>query len=181
MGEKKESKKPSITQREFSSGGVVYKKIGNKILWLVARSMPSKDYPMDVWRLPKGWIDDRVGGKLPGAMSSGEVRVTEQDLQNTAAREVNEEGGVEARVVTKIGSEMYVINSKLRERRVLKFVTFYLMEWLEDLEAGFGPETSEIAWLTYGKARKKLTHSGEKKILDKAKKLLDSGVQGSLI
>ncbi len=63
----------------------------------------------------------------------------------------------------------------------MKFVTFYLMEWVEDLLEGPGFETSEVVWLPYDEARKTLTHSGEKKVLDKAKSLLDSGMQENLI
>ena len=44
--------------REFSAGGVVFKKAKSKVLWLVAKSSPSKKYPGDIYRLPKGWVDD---------------------------------------------------------------------------------------------------------------------------
>lgn len=147
--------------------------------WLVTHSSPSKDYPFDVWRLPKGWIDD--AGDMPGPIASGRKKATEEELQATALREVSEEGGESAKIIQKIGSEMFVFNSKLRKSRVLKFVTFYLMEWVGDIPAGHDSETSEVDWLPYELARKKLTHSGEKKILDKAKNLLDSGMQQSLI
>lgn len=167
--------------REFSSGGVVWKKEGSNLLWLVAKSNPSKDYPQDVWRLPKGWIDDKNDGKEPGIISSGEAKATEIELQQAAVREVMEEGGVEAKIIRKIGNELYVINSKTRKCRVLKIVTFYLMEWVVDLPAGFGPETAETEWLAYDMARKRLSYSGEKKILDKAKELLDSDTQPTLV
>jgi len=165
--------------REFSSGGVVYRKQNDQIYWLITHSNPSKDYPFDVWRLPKGWIDD--DGDMPGPVASGKVRATEQQLQSAALREVSEEGGEEAKIIQKIGNEMFVFNSRLRKTRVMKFVTFYLMEWVGDVPSGHNGETSEISWLPYVEARKKLTHLGEKKILDKAKKLLDSGTQQSLV
>jgi 8-oxo-dGTP pyrophosphatase MutT (NUDIX family) len=180
VGKKKKNEKASKPLREFSSGGVVFRKTQDskdnklKTLWLVARANPSKEIPLNVWRLPKGWIDDKEDGKYPGPISSGEIKATDEDLRNAAVREVQEEGGVLGKVITKIGNEMFVINSKLRGGRVLKFVTFYLMEWKRDLDVGFGNETSEVVWLDYDDARKKITYSGEKKILDKAKKVLDS-------
>ena len=167
--------------REFASGGVVFKKVKGKgskvkVLWLVAKSAPSNLYPESFWRLPKGWLDDEEDGKKPGQLGSGEKRATEKDLKKAALREVKEEGGVKAKIVKKIGTERY-----FRGRSILKFVTYYLMEWISDLPEGFGFETSEVAWLPYDEARTKLKHSGEKKVLDKAKEVLERGIQSNLI
>lgn len=157
--------------REFSAGGVVFKKIEGKnqdseVLWLVARNTPSEMFPQEIWRLQKGWIDDREGGKHPGPISSGEVKATEADLQKGALREVREEGGVIAKIIRKIGTSKYFMNST--RGRVMKFVTFYLMEYLSDAPEGFCFETSEVLWLTLPEAIKKVTHSNEKEILKEA-------------
>ena len=146
---------------------------------MITHSTPSKHYPFDVWRLPKGWIDD--DGDMPGPIASGRLKATEGQLRDTALREVSEEGGVFAKIVQKLGSEMFVFNSKLRKAKVLKFVTFYLMEWTSDIPEKMDGETSEVAWFSYEEARKKLTHPGEKKMLDKGQKILNSGTQQSLI
>jgi 8-oxo-dGTP pyrophosphatase MutT (NUDIX family) len=161
--------------REFSAGGVVYKrslafqakKNGADHLWLIARSAPTSDYPASYWRLPKGWIDDLDGGKYPGSIASGQRKATEEELREAALREVKEEGGVEAVIIQKLGTEQYVF--KKNEGKVLKFVTFYLMEWERNIEEGPGFETAEIGWFPYEEARKILKNSGEKKILDRAK------------
>ena len=63
--------------REFSSGGVVFKKEKGEILWLVTRSTPSKLYPEYRFRLPKGRIDD-VGNDKPGPMARGEIKADEK-------------------------------------------------------------------------------------------------------
>jgi 8-oxo-dGTP pyrophosphatase MutT (NUDIX family) len=162
-------------QREFSAGGVVYKKliISNgkfQISWLVTASMPSKVYPEIVWRLPKGWIDD-AGDNVPGPVASGRIRSDEESLQKAAVREVCEEGGIEAKIIQKIGTEKYFFTAP-DKGRILKFVTFYLMEWVADLSEGFDQETSEILWLPFAKAYKKLSFSGEKAILKKANDIL---------
>ncbi|OGM10781.1 hypothetical protein A2Z22_02735 [Candidatus Woesebacteria bacterium RBG_16_34_12] len=170
-------------RREFSSGGVVFKrclalrakklKTQNskfKILWLVTKSTASKLYPKSVWRLPKGWLDDEDNGKNPGPMASGLIKASESDLKDAALKEVKEEGGVKAKIIKKIGTEKYF--RKEKKETIVKFVTFYLMEWVKDSREGFGLETEEIAWLSDNKARERLSYSGERIILDKAKNLL---------
>lgn len=147
-----EGKKETL-RRKFSSGGVVYKGKKDKTLWLVTKSAVSDLYPKAVWRLPKGWIDE------------GET------TEETALREVREEGGVEAKIIKKIETVSYFFTT-VDKGKVLKFVTFYLMEWVKNLSEGFGEETSEIVWLSYKEAYKKLSFSGEKEVLKKAKELL---------
>ena len=136
--------------RAFSAGGVVCR--GS--LWLVTKSSQSDKFPKSVWRLPKGTID---GNDTP---------------EETAIREVEEEGGIKAKIIKKIGTEKYLFT--LSNQKYLKFVTFYLMEWQEDLFEGFGFETSEVAWLPFDQAYKKLDYKGEKEILKKAKEVLET-------
>lgn len=164
MGKDTQQKTTSVS-REFSSGGVVFR--GDE--WLIAASMPSKLFPNVVWRLPKGWLDD--SGENPGPMASGKIKATEEVLEKSALREVAEEGGVEAKIVKKIGTQNFFYTHPVRGK-ILKFVTFYLMEWVRDLPEGFDGETSEIAWLPYEEAYKKLSFGREREILRKAKDLL---------
>lgn len=178
MGKNTRQKAGTIL-REFSSGGVVFKKVNGSILWFVAATVPSDLYPKVSWRLPKGWIDDSSEWGVPGPKASGKVKASEEDLQKTAIREVEEEGGMEAKIIEKVGSEKYFFRAPDRGN-ILKFVTFYLMEWAKDLPEGFGEETSEVLWLPYEKAYRKLSYGGEKKILKKAEEILSQGVQGGL-
>jgi len=55
------------------------------------------------------------------------------------------------------------------------------MRWIKDMHQGPGFETEKVEWLEFEKARKKLSFSGEKKFLDQAEKILDSGIQESLV
>lgn len=172
-------------KREFSSGGVVYKKLKGRdsktqVLWLVAKSKPNKDYPNDVWRLPKGWLDDEKGGKKPGKYASGKERASADIILKAAIREVMEEGGVEVKVVSKIGNDNYFYTDK-EKNKVAKFVTYFLMEWVDDLQEGFGEETEKVEWLEYKKAKEKLTYTRERNMLEKANKIIDAGIQGNLI
>ena len=168
MGSKTQSTNNLI--REFSSGGVVYKKVQNKTLWLVRQTSASDLFPKTYWALPKGWLDD-AGNAIPGPIASGKVKATEDLLQSTAIREVAEEGGIEARIVQKIGTIRYVY-SHPKNGKVLKFVTFYLMEWVSDLPEGFDEETSEVAWLPFKKALERLSFDRERETLSDAYKLL---------
>lgn len=174
-GQKKKGlDKPQTTfLREFSSGGVVYKEIGSKTLWLVTKSTSSPIFPKSFWRLPKGWIDDDENGKDPGPLASGERKATQKDLEKAAIREVSEEGGVKASIRQKIGTINYFFT--IENKRILKFVTFFLMEWIKNTAQGPGTETSEIAWLDKNDAVKILKSSGEKKILKKASEMLSQG------
>lgn len=158
--------------REFSSGGVVYKKDKNQIYWLIRRTSASEMFPETYWMLPKGWLDDD-GVDVPGPMASGKVKATEDVLKDTAIREVKEEGGVNAKVVNKIGTSTFFYTHPVRGK-IMKFVTFFLMEWVEDSPDGFDFETSEIAWLSYKEALEKLSFDREKEVLKKAAKLLNS-------
>lgn len=191
-GKKKEERRGEESQekiaRKFSAGGAVVKKKKEprtgtssvrgkkddegKVLWLVTKSTPSEKSPKSKWRLPKGWLDDENDGIKPGPLTRGERKATEEELQKAAIREVKEEGGVEVKIIEKIGTDRYFFT--LQGKKILKFVTFYLMEYLNDSPDGFDFETEEVTWLVFEKARKKLSHSGERKILDKAKEILEA-------
>ena len=171
-------------KREFSAGGVVFRKyqISNdkyQIKWLVTKSTPSGLVPKSVWRLAKGRLDDADEGRQSGPLASGVRKASEEEIQEAALKEVKEEGGVEAKIVRKIGTERYFFI--WQGEKILKFVTFYLMEYIRDLPEGHDEETEEVAWLPYEEARKRLSYSGEKKVLDKAKEILDSGMQENLV
>ena len=142
--------------REFSSGGVVFK----KDKWLITKSSISNLYPKSVWRLPKGWIDE------------------EETMEETAIREVKEEAGVEAKIIKKIETIKYFYNAP-DKGRILKFVTFFLMEWIKDLPEGFDGETLETKWLTFDKAYKLLSFSSEKQELKKAQEILNTNKHSS--
>lgn len=158
--------------REFSAGGIVFKKEKDQTLWLITEAavLPKSLFPKGTWRLPKGWLDNKAKA-VPGPLASGERRGTEEELQSAALREVSEEGGVEAKIVEKIETISFPFNSI--RGRVLKFVTFYLMEWVRDLPEGTDFETSEVAWLPFNEAYERLTYQGEKDVLKKAKELLE--------
>jgi len=165
-------------KREFSAGGVVFKKATGEFIWLITKSNPSDRIPDPVWRLPKGWIDN-AKKDIPGDIAKGLRRGSEDEIQKAAIREVAEEGGIEASIIQKLGTIKFFF--QLQEEKILKFVTFYLMRWQKDLPQGFGDETLEVGWFPFKEAYKKLKYSGEKDILKKANETIGQGVQADLV
>ena len=151
-------KKP--VKREFSAGGVVYKRVKGreservKTLWLVYKPSGKSKFYQKGWRFPKGWID------------KGETS------QKTALREVKEEGGIEAEIVGKMDTIKIFFYNEQKEK-VLKSITFYLMKWVADIEKGPGWETEKAEWLPYSEAYKRLAFDSEKKVLKRAKRILE--------
>lgn len=172
----KAKRKKEKVKREFSAGGVVFKKEKGSLLWLITFSSSSELYPKSYWRLPKGWLDDENDGRKPGPLGKGEKKAKEKELQKAALREVAEEGGVEAKIVKKLGTEKIFFTRKSGEK-ILKFVTYYLMEHADDLAEGPGFETTEVKFVPFKKARELLKYEGEKKVLDRARKVLSSKAQ----
>lgn len=158
-------------RREFSAGGVIYKRIKNNkgvdvFYWLITKATPSSFFPENYWRLPKGWIDDLGSGK-PGPLASGKKKAKEEQIQEAALREVKEEAGVDAKIINKIGTINFTYTDK-DNYQVFKFVIFYLMEWISDLPEGYGYETNEVRWVEKREALKLLVNKNEKQILKKA-------------
>jgi len=158
--------------RQFSAGGAVFKKEDSQVLWLliqpariatqsVAGGPAGKDefHKQIRWQLPKGWINE--GEKTEAA----------------AIREVAEEGGVKAKIITKVDSIKIFFRNTFEGKpgeKVLKTITFYLMEYEEEAENGHDEEVAEVAWLPFEEAREKLTFKNEKEILAKAREILEN-------
>lgn len=122
------------------------------------------------WSLPKGWLDDDSSGLNPGDKASGKIRATESDLEEAALREVAEEAGVKAKVVSKLPTVRWFYKN-IQGETVMKFVTYFQMEWVSDLPGGFGDETSEVQWMDVGEAMKSLLNKNEAKVLELAAKV----------
>lgn len=136
--------------RHFSAGGVVYKKDGSEVLFLIKLNSGEPK----VWCLPKGWLDDAALG-VPGPRTLGKIRATTQEVRDTALREVREETGVEAKIISRLGENKFIFLNEQKEK-VFKTVIYFLMQYVADLPAGFDYETSAIKWVTLDRARELL-------------------------
>lgn len=136
--------------RQFSAGGIIFKKDGESFLWLIRKPAPNPEFKGKiVWGFPKGLID-------PG-----------EKIEEAALREVREEAGVEAKIIAKLPS-IKIIYTNEKKERVLKFITYFVMEWQKDLPDGFGWETGEIKWANLTKALEILGYDSDKKLLHQA-------------
>jgi len=144
--------KKSKVKREFSAGGIVYRKEPEGILWLVIK--PTGD---NRWRFPKG--------KIEGKESSGEA----------AQREVREEAGIEVTALQKVDNEKYFF--VLNGQKIFKTVTFYLMEYLQEARESYTWETEMIDWLPFEEARQRIAFDQERELLDKAQRQMENSLK----
>lgn len=150
---------------ERSAGGIVYKIIDSHIFWFVIKTLSKKRLSRNgqkihhtIYKFPKGHLD------------GNEV------LKQAAVREVEEEGRIKANIIDKVGSRDYIIWDESTNKKIIKKVTFFLMEYqgesnlkYYDMETVIGRE-----WLSYEEALKKLAYDFERNLLKKAKYKLES-------
>jgi 8-oxo-dGTP pyrophosphatase MutT (NUDIX family) len=154
--------------REFSAGGIVFKPGG---LVLIRKPAPNPGFKGNLgWNFPKGWIDDADEGKKPGPKTSGQEKASETDLEVAALREVREEAGVEAKIVKKLPTIRFFYKNS-EGNLVMKFVTFFRMEWVADLPEGWGWETGEAKWVSLDEAKKLLINKSERELLEKVEEV----------
>ena len=135
---------------ETSAGGVVYRKTDTKIEFLIVQHSGHHR-----WVLPKGWID-------PG-----------ETKEQTAAREVKEEAGVEAEIQKYLG-EITIFYTNPEKEKVRKTSHFFLMKYKSgDPEKDHGWEVENTQWLVAKEAAEKLDYPGEKNMVEKAAALLE--------
>jgi len=133
-------------KKETSSGGIVFKNVKGKIVWLITQHSQHKG-----WVFPKGLVGDTHKGEA---------------TETAALREVEEEGGVVARIVHKTPVETsyrYVWN----DLEIHKTVFYYLMEYVsgdpkdhdwEMCDAKFADEKEVLETLTYPSDREAFGH-----------------------
>jgi len=140
--------------REFSAGGIVYKKEKNSFLWLIRRPKGGKGYRGNLgWSFPKGWLDKN------------------ETLEQAALREVAEEGGVKAKIIKKLPA-LKIFFANPNGQKVKKSITYFVMERLDDLKEGFGWETEETKWASKEEALRLLVYKNEQRLLKQAAKIL---------
>lgn len=127
-------------KREFSAGGIVFNSKGQVLL--------TKHSQNKKWSFPKGLIDEG------------------QTSEETALREVKEEGGVEAEILDKVGYSKYVYT--LNGEKIFKVVTYYLMKYVSGDPKDHDWEMEDAGWFEVEDALKTLDFSRDKELLKKA-------------
>ena len=137
-------------KRQFSSGGILFRKTSAGVRVALISRQGGK-----VWCLPKGLIE------------KGE------SAQETALREVREETGLTGEIVRKLGDVSYRYLSEEEQTRFFKKVSFFLMKHLGGNTRDHDFEVDEAVWMPIEKAVQKLTYASERKLMRKAKRMLE--------
>jgi 8-oxo-dGTP pyrophosphatase MutT (NUDIX family) len=145
--------KPKLPiRRQVSAGGVVFKRSGPGVV--VALIMPRGTQR---WQLPKGLVD---AGEEPEA---------------TARREVREEAGVEADVVSPIETIEYWYVGTDRDgarARFHKSVHFFLLEYRAGDVREHDHEVSDARWVPIAGALELLAFRNERAVVEKAQGMI---------
>ena len=132
------------SQNVVSSGGVIYRPVNGEFeVALISKGR--------IWCLPKGLIEE------------GET------TEETAIREVREETGLAGEIVKKIGKIHYDFR---REKHFFKTVHFFLLKFTKGSVDAHDFEVDTARWVPIAVGLHKLTYPNEKKILRKAKDIL---------
>jgi 8-oxo-dGTP pyrophosphatase MutT (NUDIX family) len=153
--------------REFSAGGVVLRKMRGR--WFLAVIEPHMTRPKKSGKpsnRPRKTVAALVA--LPkGAIDEGEKP------QQTALREVSEETGVQANLVTKLADVKYYYVRNWGDRaRVFKIVSFYLLLYRSGRLGNIAPEmrieVQRAFWLPLENAPAVLSYQGEREVAQRA-------------
>ena len=151
--------------REFSAGGVVLRMIRGH--WHIATIEPHIERPKTT---PKAGKEPKKPHVL--ALPKGTVDPGEKPRQ-TAAREVWEETGVRAEIITKLADIKYFyVRSWGDKARVFKVVSFYLFRYVSGKLGNITPEmrheVQQCFWTPLEEAPKLLSYKGERQMAQEA-------------
>lgn len=144
---------------ERSAGGIVYRQDNGKVLWMIIKTLSKKNtvragtsQRKTVFKFPKGHLNDN------------------EVLKAAALREVEEEGRIKSKIISKIGSNDYIIWDKEAHKKIIKKVTFFLMEYEGESNLKYYDNEVVIdrAWFSFDEAMGKLSYDSEKVLLRKA-------------
>lgn len=135
-------------EEAVSSGLIPYRTTRGKREYLVLKSR-TRD-----WEFPKGTVED------------------EEELQQTAKREVKEETGISGIKIIDGFREDYSYYFEIDNTKIHKTVHLFVGHAFEN-SVSLSKEHVDYQWRTYDEAKNTLTHSGVKNILTKVHKFLD--------
>ena len=146
------------TVREFSSGGVIYRRGEGQVE--VALIHTGKR-----WGLPKGHVEEG------------------ERVEETAVRVVREETGLLGKLDRKLGQISYSYRGKSRGGRpvrIAKRVTFFLLEYVKGEVHGHDYEVEEARWFPLEEALARLRFATEKKMMRRAERAIAPGLSAAM-
>src|SRR3989344_157452 len=139
-------------KRIFSAGGIIVKQ--NEDRPRISRIFVTQHSKHKGWDFPKGH------------------REIYESEEQTALREVEEETGVKAEIIERVGETKYFYYEE--GEKVLKTVAFYLMKYVSEGEATTAFEVSGTKWLAPEKVESQLTFKDTKELWKKAKEKIEN-------
>jgi 8-oxo-dGTP pyrophosphatase MutT (NUDIX family) len=145
-------------EREFSAGGLVYKRRGDDVSVVLAARRHAQTGRL-VWTIPKGHLEEG------------------ESSEDAARREVREETGLEATVEGKLGDVTYWYarrNDDGTTRRIWKRVRFFLMRHAGGKFADRDHEMDAVRWVPICEAPGVAAHPNERELIRRAREMLGS-------
>jgi len=130
---------------QTSAGGIVYKTVGNKKLWLITQHSQHKG-----WVFPKGLVGDTDSN---------------ESMEAAALREVEEEGGVKAKIIS---DKPIKTNYQYQWQGDLikKTVYYFLMEYISGDPKNHDWEMMDAKFATVDKVKKTLTYKSDQEAFE---------------
>jgi 8-oxo-dGTP pyrophosphatase MutT (NUDIX family) len=156
--------------REISAGGVVVRRSGDG--WELAVIQPQREPPAGT---PASG-GKKASPKMLLALPKGLVDAGEKP-EPTAVREVREETGLTAAVITKLRDIKYVyVRTWGDQQRIFKIVSFYLLRYvsgeIDSIDPEMRVEVKQAMWIPLEDAASKLAYRGEREVVQAAQDYL---------
>lgn len=155
--------------REISAGGVVVRKAA--LGWEVAVIEPTREGGTSNSAKRKSGKQGQVLALPKGIVDPGE------QAAQTAVREVFEETGINAAIVTKLTDIKYVyVRSWGDKQRVFKIVSFFLLRYesgeIDNVTREMRIEVKQALWIPLDGAERRLSYRGERDVIRGAQEWL---------
>lgn len=131
---------------QISAGGIVYKRFENQTLWLITQHSQHKG-----WVFPKGLVGDKISN---------------EKMDVAAIREVEEEGGIKARIVNNNPVETFY-QYQFEGSLIKKTVYYFLMEYISGDPKNHDWEMMDAKFATAEEVIKTLTYQSDKQAFEK--------------
>ena len=155
--------------REISAGGVVVRK--SEMGWEVAVIEPRREGGTSNSAKRKSGNQGQILALPKGIVDPGE------DAAQTALREVFEETGIRAAIITKLTDIKSVyVRSWGDKQRVFKIVSFFLLQYefgeIDNVTREMRIEVKQALWIPLEGAERRLSYRGERDVIRKAQQWL---------